>query len=432
MSESDGREANAGTTGRDAVRVDRGEVQDLLDRLSRHGAHGETGVWRPVYGTAWVAAQAAVADWFAEAGLAVRRDAVGNVWGRLEGTAGGGAVVTGSHIDSQLPGGRFDGALGVVGGFVAVRTLAERFGPPRRPIEVVSFCEEEASRFPTANFWGSRAVIGKIEPDEPAVMRDIEGRSMAEAMAAAGLDPARVGDARRHDLAAFIELHIEQGPILEQAAAPIGIVSAITGYRQYVVALGGTANHAGACPMDLRRDPMAGAAEIISGVIDSAHRRGRPAVTTVGRVLVEPNGRSVVPATVTFTIDARHPDADGLRSLLSAHEGLIRETASRRGLSLTLRVDSDRQPCPTDPTLVEALAEAADQVGVAAPRLTSGAVHDAQQMAAICPVAMLFVRSRAGLSHTPEEFTSLDDAVAGIETLATALARLAYEGSRKG
>jgi len=404
-------------------------VKRRLHDLAQHGKHGETGVWRPVYSEAWATAQDLVAAWLVEAGLDVRRDAVGNVWGRLEGSAGGPAIVTGSHIDSQLPGGRFDGALGIIGAVVAVATLRERCGRPRRTLEVVSFCEEEASRFPTASFWGSRAVIGGIGPDEAAAMRDLDGRGMIEAMAAVGLDAARIPEARRDkgDVDAFVELHIEQGPRLEAGGEPVGVVTAITGYRQYLVELRGRSTHAGAFPMAGRRDPMAGAAEIISGVIGNALRLGPPAVTTVGRLLIEPNARAVVPARVSFTIDARHPVEAGRGALLSAHEATINEVAARRSLDLTVRIDSDRAPCPCDQSLVATLAKAAAAVGGRpVPNLASGAVHDAQQMATLCPVAMLFVRSRDGLSHTPDEFSSLEDCVAGIETLATALHQLAY------
>jgi allantoate deiminase len=404
-------------------------VEEALAALARIGAHGETGVWRPVYGEAWAAAQETIAGWMAAAGLEVRRDAVGNVWGRLAGSTAGPAIATGSHIDSQLPGGRFDGALGVVGGLIALRTLRQRFGQPRRTLEVVSFCEEEASRFPTANFWGSRAVIGRIGAEEAAAIRDLAGRGMVEAMAAVGLDAARIGEARRgaDELAAFVELHIEQGPRLEAAAEPVAVVTAITGYRQYWIELGGRAAHAGAFPMAGRRDPMAGAAEIVTGVIGNALTLGPPAVTTVGRMTVEPNARAIVPAQVAFTVDARHSEVAARRALLAAHEATFEEVAARHGLDLAVRIDSDRNPCPCAPELVAALADAAAAVvGRPVPQLASGAVHDAQQMAALAPVAMLFVRSRDGLSHTPDEFSSLDDCVAGVETLATALWRLAY------
>src|SRR5262249_50104989 len=160
-------------------------------------------------------------------------------------------------------------------------------------IAAISLVEEEASRFPTANFWGSRAVIGRIGAEEPARLRGYDGVTMAEAMRDAGFDPGRVKHARRDDGQAFIALHIEPGPYLEQVGLPVGIVDRITGYRQYLVTLEGVANHAGTTPMDLRHDAMAGAAEIISGVVNTAHRMGRPAVTTVGRLTVTPNERAV-------------------------------------------------------------------------------------------------------------------------------------------
>ncbi len=237
---------------------------------------------------------------------------------------------------------------------------------------------------------------------------------------------AHVGDARRNDVDTFIELHIEQGPYLEQANLPVGIVDRITGYRQYLVTLEGVANHAGTTPMDTRRDPMAGAAEIIAGVVNTAHRMGRPAVTTVGRMTVTPNERAVIPRQVAFTLDARSPDPTQLETLLARHEALIREVAQRRDLHVTLRIDSDRQPVLSDQDLVAALKAAASEAGVPAMTMASGAVHDAMQMAEIARVAMIFVRSRGGISHSPEEFTSTTDAAAGAEVLARALYDLGY------
>ena len=400
-------------------------IQEMIDVLAQFGAWGETGVNRLVYTPEWEAAQEQVAAWCAEAGLEVERDAVGNVWGWLRGREAGPAIVTGSHIDSQKPGGRFDGALGVVAAVAAVRAVRDRHGRPRRTLGVVSLCEEEASRFARTNFWGSRAVTGQIAPHEADRIRAIDGPTMAEIMRDVGLDPEAIPQAKRDDIGAFIELHIEQGPLLEGEDLPVGIVESITGYRQYWLELRGSANHAGTTPMDLRRDPMAGAAEIVSGAIDTAHRMGRPAVTTVGRMTVEPNGRAVVPERVGFTVDARHPDPEALATLLARHEGHWSEVAARRGLALSVRVDSDRPPCPCDPALVATLAEAAAQVGVPAMRMTSGAVHDAMQFASVCPVAMLFVRSKGGISHSPEEETTAEDAAAGVEVLARALARLA-------
>lgn len=408
------------------IRVDPALVERLILELAQEGAYGETGVWRTVYSPAWVAAADRYAAWCEEAGLQVHRDAVGNVWGRLEGTEGGKAVVSGSHIDSQRPGGRYDGALGAIAGLVAMRTLKERFGPPKRPLEAVALCEEEGSRFPSANFWGSRAITGAIGPDDPDTTRGYDGETIAEAMRDVGLDPERISEAERDDLDAFLELHIEQGPILEQAGLPVGIVNAITGIRHYVVEVRGTANHAGAFPMDLRRDPMAGAAEMISGVINTAHRMGRPAVTTVGRMTVEPNGPAIIPEAVTFTVDARHPDPVAREALYSEHEALMREVATRRNLEMAWHHTFDQTPLTCDPELVRLLQEAAEEQGIQTLTMASGAVHDTQRMAARCRVAMVFVRSKDGRSHTPAEFSSLPDCVAGIEVLAAALHRLAY------
>jgi allantoate deiminase len=407
--------------------IDPERIESAIAALAEHGAHGETGVARLVYSPEWVAAQDQVADWMEEGGLRVERDAVGNVWGYLDGRdREAGKIVTGSHIDSQNPGGRFDGALGVIAGVTALTALRERFGQPERTLAVVSLVEEEASRFPTANFWGSRAIIGRIGAEEPRRLRGYDGVTMIEAMRDAGLDAARIPEATRDDIDTFVELHIEQGPFLEREDLPVGIVEAITGYRQYLVTLEGAANHAGTTPMDMRRDPMAGAAEIISGVIDTAHRMGRPCVTTVGRVNVSPNERAVIPRQVAFTVDARSPLPEQRETLLARHEGLMHEVAERRDLTLNVRVDSDRQPVRCDPETVAVIAAAAEEAGVQAMAMTSGAVHDAMQMAEIARVAMIFVRSRGGISHSPEEFTAAEDAAAGIEVLARALHALAY------
>jgi allantoate deiminase len=407
--------------------IDAAQIDSNIQALAEHGARGETGVARLVYSPEWSAAQADVASWMEEAGLRVERDAVGNVWGYLEGRRPRDPLIaTGSHIDSQNPGGRFDGALGVITAIAALSTLKQRFGNPEQTIAAVSLVEEESSRFPTANIWGSRAIIGRIAPEEPTRLRGYDGVTMAEAMRDAGFDPARVGEARRNDVDIFIELHIEQGPYLEQADLPVGIVERITGYRQYLVTLEGVANHAGTTPMDTRCDPMAGAAEIISGVINTAHRMGRPAVTTVGRLAVTPNERAVIPRQVSFTLDARSPDPEQLETLLHRHEALIREVAERRDLRLTLRVDSDRQPVMSDQTLVAALQAAAGEAQIPSMTMASGAVHDAMQMAEIAKVAMIFVRSQGGISHSPEEFTSTEDAAAGTEVLSRALHKLAY------
>jgi allantoate deiminase len=309
---------------------------------------------------------------------------------------------------------------------IAIRTLKERFGAPRRPLECLAFCEEVGSRFPAANFWGSRAVTARIAPDEPERLRGYEGETIGDTMRAVGFDPARIPTAARDDIDTFVELHIEQGPVLEHAGLPVGIVTAITGLRHYVVEVRGQANHAGAFPMDLRRDPLAAAAEMISGVIRAADNIGRPAVTTVGRMQIDPNFPAIIPGSVSFTIDARHPEPEPLALLYAGHEALLRSVAKRRGVEVSWHTTLDLPPSPADQATVQLLLAAAAGQGVPAMLMHSGAGHDSQVMAGRAKIAMIFVQSKDGRSHTPEEFTSIEHAVMGINVLAAGLYQLAY------
>jgi allantoate deiminase len=408
------------------IDIDPESVERYLRELARFGAVGPTGVSRTVYSPEWVAAQDQVAAWGRDAGLAVRRDAVGNIWSRLNGSGDGNVIVTGSHIDTQRPGGRYDGALGVIGGLIALGALKQQLGLPKRPLEAVSLCEEEGSRFGRTHFWGSRAIVGRIDRGEAETLRDYDGISMAEAMRSVGLEPAAIPAAKRTDIDTYIELHIEQGPILEERGLPTGIVDRITGLRHYLVEVEGRDDHAGGAPMDLRRDPMAGAVEIVSKVIETAVTMGRPAVTTVGRMLVEPNYPAIVPKRVQFMVDARHPDPAALNELFRLHEAVFGEVGRRRRLTVRWEIAMDHPPCPADPTTVRLLEGAARAAGVPACTMHSGAGHDAQMMANAAKMAMIFVQSKDGRSHTPDEFTALDHCVAGIQILATALQQLAY------
>lgn len=408
------------------IHIDADYVSRLVHELARFGQVGESGVARLVYAPEWRDACARYRDWCTEAGMEAYDDAVGNVWGRLAGTEAGPSIVSGSHIDSQNPGGRYDGAAGALAGLIALRALREQFGQPRRTLECVAFCEEESSRFPSANFWGSRAITGRIAATDPETTIGFGGETIASAMIEAGFDPARIPEARRNDIAAFIEMHIEQGPILEHEGKSAAVVNAITGMRHYRVRLKGTQNHAGAFPMDLRCDPMAGFAEIASGVIGTAHRLGRPAVTTIGRVNVSPNFPAIIPAEVEFMIDVRHPDPVAGQHLYQLHESLMREVAARRGLQIDWTVEVEHDAVTSDPELVRLLQEAAAEQKIDILTMPSGAGHDSQQMALIAPVAMVFVRSKDGRSHTPDEYSSIEDLVDGIRILAGALHRLAY------
>ena len=409
-----------------AFTFDPREVEGYLLALAQDGACGATGVCRPVYSPAWVAAQQRLAGWAAAAGLSVRQDAVGNVWARLAGTAGGPVIATGSHLDSQLPGGRYDGVFGALGGVLALARLRARFGPPKRTLEAVALCEEEGSRFPAANWWGSRAITGVIAPEEVETVTAASGETIGQAMRAVGLDPARLGEARRDDLDTFVELHIEQGPILEQEGVPVGVVLGLPGIRHYEVELTGRTDHAGGVPIDRRRDALAAAAEIIHRTGALAREWGPPAVTTTGRLDVEPNLAAAIPGRVVFTLDARHPVPAQVADLWAHHEAVIAAVAARYDVAARWRLLVDHAPCPSDPALIELLETTAAAQGVPYITMYSGGGHDTQQLGQIAKVAMLFVQSKDGRSHTPEEYTAPEHAAAGLQVLTAALHRLAY------
>lgn len=402
-------------------------LERLLIEMAEFGGDEGTGVSRLVYSPEWVGATEKFAEWAQAAGFDTSRDAVGNVWATLTGTVdSASAVVTGSHVDTQDPGGRYDGTLGWLSAYVAALTLFQRFGHPKRTLQVVGLCEEESSRF-AANFWGSRAISGAISGDEPYQLEDSSGITIGQTMCKVGLDSRAISQAHRTDISAFIELHIEQGPVLEQEDLAVGIVSSITAMRHYAVRLQGVANHAGAFPMDLRVDPVVGMAEIVQGLTRSALSMGRPAVTTIGKVEVAPGGASIIADHVDFVVDVRHPSTVQFELLCAQHEALMREIAAQHRLEIRWEVITDHPAAPCDLALVSLLEETAAELQMPYRVMHSGAGHDSQQMAEIAPVAMIFVRSKDGRSHTPHEFSSLDDITEGTRLLAQSLYKLCYE-----
>jgi allantoate deiminase len=396
------------------MRIDAALLEHRLDELYAIGAEPGGGTFRPLYGAAWATAVERVERWMKDAGLKTRRDAVGNLWGRVEGS--GKAIVTGSHIDTVRRGGRLDGALGIVAGLTAVESLLKDKGKPKRTLEVVAICEEEGSRFNT-NFWGSRAIIGAID-EVPA--------DIAAAMHERGLDPAKIARAARDDIDRFVELHIEQGAVLESSGTPLAVVSAIVGTAHLELTVTGRADHAGTTPMDLRRDALAGAAAMIQAIEAIARSLGKPAVATVGRVHVEPDQINVVPGRVVFTIDLRHADVSARRALEERTRSLCATIASERGLILDVRMLQERSPVPMHADVRSVLAQAAKDCGVQPMELVSGAGHDAQVLAARCKVGMLFVPSIGGRSHCPEEATKPEHVELGTTVLRKALDSLAY------
>lgn len=362
-----------------------------------------------------------VMGWMREAGMSARVDAVGNVVGRVEGPVPGGpALVVGSHLDTVRDAGRFDGPLGVVTGIACVAALLREGVRLPFALEVIGFADEEGTRF-NATLTGSRAFAGRVDPGLLET-RDAAGVTVAQALEAFGLDPAHLDAAGRRpeEILAYLELHIEQGPMLEQAGLPVGVVTAISGATRMAMTLVGEAGHAGTVAMPCRRDALAGAAECILAV-ERLCRARSDLVGTVGRVAASPGAVNVIPGQAVFSLDLRSPDDAVRLDAFAAIEAEWREIAQRRGLSLSMARMHEASAVPCDPALTERIAAAIAAEGQPVMRLPSGAGHDGMAVAAIAPIAMIFVRCRGGISHNPAEFASLPDIEAGARVMLATL-----------
>src|SRR5712691_7718576 len=404
--------------------VDATEMRRLIETLGVIGEQPGGGIIRHVYDPAWVAARLQLAKWMRADGLAVREDAVGNLFGRLEGESER-TILTGSHIDTVQLGGRYDGALGVLSALAALSTLKQREGKPRKSLEMVALCEEEDSRF-HCNFWGTRGMLGLISESEIDELRDEQGVSIGAAMREIGFPPEKCTEAIRDDLDAFVELHIEQGRILFDEGFSMGIVDAITGLYRFRVTVEGRTDHAVTTPMDLRRDALQAAAQIAREMTEIVEQAGRPAVITNGWWEVLPGAWNIVPGLVHFSVDLRHPDEAVKQRLAAEVRRRGEEIAAKRGVSVAYTVVGDVPPKDMDAGIKAQLQEAAETCGVQWIPMVSGAGHDSQVMATRVPTAMLFVPSFEGRSHSAAEYTTPEDAARGATVLAAALHRLAY------
>jgi allantoate deiminase len=358
-----------------------------------------------------------VLGWMRDAGMAAHEDAIGNVVGRHEGARPGSpALLLGSHLDSVRDAGRWDGPLGVVTAIAVVDALHRAGRFPPFPVEVVGFCDEEGTRF-GATMLGSRALTGRFDASL-LELRDADGVSMADALRAYGLEPARIGAAARRpeDFFAYLELHIEQGPVLERLGIPVGCVTAIAGATRLRVTIEGQAGHAGTVPMQGRRDALAAAAAAVLAVEGRAAIE-EGAVATVGRLEAFPGSVNVIPGRVVFTVDLRAAeDAKRLR-MLADIRAAIERLCQRRDVLVRIEQTHQLPAAPCAPALQRAIAAAIDAEGVPVRRLPSGAGHDAMEVAAIAPIGMIFVRCRGGVSHHPSEHASDADIEAGARVM---------------
>lgn len=379
------------------------------------------GLYRGYLTKAYAAAQEALAGWMAQAGMAVRRDAAANLIGRYEGTLPGApTLLIGSHLDSVRDGGRYDGPLGIMLGVEAVATLEQNGQRPPFPIEVIAFGDEEGSRFPAAMLT-SRAVAGTLALDALDLV-DADGVALAHA----GVNLSNYLSAARApgSTLAYLEAHIEQGPVLEAEGLAVGTVTGIAAQLRYQAIVRGMAGHAGTSSMPLRRDALAGAAEMILAIEGIARADASDLVATVGRIEAMPGAPNVIAGEVRFTIDIRSGDAARRDRAAEAICDALAGIADRRDLDFAIQRVHDLPASPCNVALMDLMDAAIAAVGHPVRRLVSGAGHDAMVMAALCPTAMLFIRCRHGISHNPAEHVDPADVDVALQVMLGFIDRL--------
>ncbi len=362
-----------------------------------------------------------VGEWMSGAGMNAAQDAAGNMVGRYGGTNDySPALIIGSHLDTVVNAGKFDGMLGVLCGIACVQALRDAGRRMAYPIKVIGFADEEGVRFGTT-YLGSRAVCGTLDP-ATFDRTDANGITYRQALLDFGLDAARIGQAahRAGEVRAFLELHIEQGPVLEALNRPAGVVTAINGQTRLSVTVTGEAGHAGTVPMALRKDALAGAAEGVLAV-ETVCAQADDVVGTVGILSTSPGAINVIPGDVNFTVDIRAREDAARRDAVAAAIRAIRAAAEKRRCIVQVTVLHRAVSAPCSESMIAIIERAMAAAGVEPSRMPSGAGHDAAAMAEICDVGMIFLRSDGGISHNPAERTSQEDIAAGVSIMLNVL-----------
>jgi hydantoinase/carbamoylase family amidase len=409
------------------MRINRERVEKRLDELAAIGVDPGGGNTRLSFTAEDRQARELFCGWLEQCGAELRIDAIGNIIGRFPGSEKDlPAIALGSHLDTVPNGGRFDGVLGCLAALECAQILREEKRRLRHPLEVIVFVDEEGSRFGTG-LLGSRAMLGTLTAEELHAARDREEISVWEAVRAFGLRPEKLAESARsrRELAAFLELHIEQGGSLEKEGVPVGVVTAIVGIKRYEISFQGEANHAGTTPFSLRKDALLAAARTIVAVREEAERLGNPAtVATVGRIEARPGAINVVAGQVACSLEIRDVDEDMIARIGKAVESRCAEIGDAAGVRIAVEERGYIPPVPLDPGIIAAIEASSVELGTPCRRLPSGAGHDSQSLAKICPTGMIFIPSRSGISHAPEEYSSGEDIAAGIGVLLGTVLRI--------
>jgi N-carbamoyl-L-amino-acid hydrolase len=394
-----------------------------LEELGGIGRTPEGGVSRPSWSDADMEARRWLLDRITAAGMQPRVDEAGNIFGRWR--SGSPVVLVGSHIDSVPNGGIFDGALGVLAGLECLRRIKEEGVRLRHPLELVAFTDEEGA---FGGFFGSYAFTGVLKAGDIPHLRDSKGLRIIAAMARHGMDAMQAPTAYRNpkEIQAYVELHIEQGPVLESRQIPIGVVEAIVGIRRYGMTFRGRADHAGTTPMTDRKNALLGAADLVLKGHELILAEGTPASrVTVGIMQLKPAVANIVPAEASLTYELREQSGEMLRILTEKSQALAQEIASAWGLEVSIETILEIDPVPMADEVQTAIAGAAERLGLTSHRLPAMAGHDAQVMGRLAKAGMLFVPSQNGRSHSPREFTADADVERGANVLLLTLLKLA-------
>lgn len=411
------RFARASRTLQDGVENER--VASRMEAIAQIGATPE-GAFRTAGSDADLAARATFTGWLEEAGLEVRTDLAGNLIGRLPGAdSSRPPLLTGSHLDSVPAGGNFDGVAGSIASLEAAAAIAASGTPLRHPLEVAVFFNEENGKT------GSRALAGEVTPDEMD-LPVYGGLTLGQALARVGGSPERITEAALEPghYAGFLELHIEQGPTLATEGIEIGVVQGIVGIRRFRVRVSGFANHAGTTAMGIRRDALVTAGRFLVAVHEETQSWPGRQVATVGRIEAHPGAANVIPGAVDLSLEIRDLEMETIEALYQRFQELGRELARRNQTDITFEPYYLSRAAPCDPAFMDTVEAAAESLGFSNLRLPSGAGHDAQSIAVLAPIGMLFVPSRDGISHSPREFTSVADITNGTRVLLESLRRL--------
>ena len=397
-------------------------IEEMLCQLAdTTRINGE--IWRAAYTPEDKIAKNILREWIENLGLEYREDAIGNVYGRLPGTEPG-TVLTGSHLDTVKNGGKYDGALGVVTGVAALGYLKQSGFVPKHSLEVVGLMEEEGSRFSTG-CKGSRAICGTLKEEDLEEV-GCDGVTLREALLSAGYQPEALKSVKRDDIRAIVELHIEQGPVLESEQKQIGIVDNIVGIVNYELTIHGSQNHAGTTSMPLRHDPVVAAAEFITESTRQMMAEAPSATLTYGAIQVFPGMQNVIADRVNLRIDMR----DGSEEELLHDEAILKhalESIESKGFKLRLGQNHWLKSAKMDPNVIQVIEQHCEEKHLAYKHMNSGAGHDSMVFGKHFPTAMIFVLSIAGISHNPAEATAVSDIQTGFELLCDVLKELSAQ-----